>query len=177
MSHVSHMNESCLWYEWVMSLIWMSHVSHMKKACHTYEWGKDHQIDAPHKHAQPTHTHKHTHTHTHTHTSSPVRRSTIFSSLRAMSPILPRTSHVTHTDSVTNESCHERIMLRMWPCFPLSAPILPRTSHAPCTNSVAIGSCHKYDYSLLYLRQFCQGLISTHTHIHTHTHTHTHVRK
>ena len=55
MSHVSHMNESCLtyewvmshiWiqafhrrltYEWVMSHIWMSHVSHMNKSCRTLE--------------------------------------------------------------------------------------------------------------------------------------------
>jgi len=37
MSHVSHMNESCLTHEWVMSHIWMSHVSHMNESCLTYE--------------------------------------------------------------------------------------------------------------------------------------------
>ena len=37
MSHVSHMNESCHTYEWVMSHIWMSHVTHMNESCHTYE--------------------------------------------------------------------------------------------------------------------------------------------
>ena len=54
MSHVTHMNESCHTYEWVMSrrhaihlrhLVlrldtrWrMSHVTHMNESCHTYEW-------------------------------------------------------------------------------------------------------------------------------------------
>ena len=38
MSHVTHMNESCHTYEWVMSHIWMSHVTHMNEVCHTYEW-------------------------------------------------------------------------------------------------------------------------------------------
>jgi len=38
MSHVTHMNESCHTYEWVMSHIWMSHVTHMNESCHTYEW-------------------------------------------------------------------------------------------------------------------------------------------
>ena len=36
-SHVSHMNESCLRYERVLSHIWMSHVSHMNESCPTYE--------------------------------------------------------------------------------------------------------------------------------------------
>jgi len=35
MSHVTHMNESCHTYEWVMSHIWMSHVTHMNESCHT----------------------------------------------------------------------------------------------------------------------------------------------
>jgi len=38
MSHSTHMNESCHTYEWVMSHIWMSHVTHMNESCHTYEW-------------------------------------------------------------------------------------------------------------------------------------------
>jgi len=38
MSHVTHMNESCHTYEWVMSHIWMSHVTHMNESCHIYEW-------------------------------------------------------------------------------------------------------------------------------------------
>ena len=42
MSHVTHMNESCHTYEWVMSHIWMSHVTHMKESCHTYEWAMSH---------------------------------------------------------------------------------------------------------------------------------------
>jgi len=37
MSHVTHMNESCLTYEWDMSHIWMSHVSHTNESCLTYE--------------------------------------------------------------------------------------------------------------------------------------------
>ena len=36
--HVTHMNESCHTYEWVMSHIWMRHVIHMNESCHTYEW-------------------------------------------------------------------------------------------------------------------------------------------
>jgi len=44
MSHVSHMNESCLSYEWVMSLIWMSHVSHMNESCLSYEWVMSHVL-------------------------------------------------------------------------------------------------------------------------------------
>jgi len=35
---VTHMNESCHTYEWVMSHIWMSHVTHMNESCHTHEW-------------------------------------------------------------------------------------------------------------------------------------------
>jgi hypothetical protein len=42
MSHVTHMNGSCLTYEWVMSHIWTSHVSHMNASCHTYEWVMSH---------------------------------------------------------------------------------------------------------------------------------------
>ena len=39
MSHVTHMNESCHTYEWVMSHIWMSHTTHMNASTsHTYEW-------------------------------------------------------------------------------------------------------------------------------------------
>ena len=38
MSHVTHINESCHTYEWVMSHIWMSQVTHMNESCHTYEW-------------------------------------------------------------------------------------------------------------------------------------------
>ena len=37
MSHVIHMNESWYTYEWVMSHIWMSHGTHMNESCHTYE--------------------------------------------------------------------------------------------------------------------------------------------
>ena len=42
MGHVTHMNESCHTYEWVMAHIWMSHVSHMNESCHTYEWVMSH---------------------------------------------------------------------------------------------------------------------------------------
>jgi len=40
MSHVSHINESCLTYQWVMSHIWISHVSHINESCLTYQWVK-----------------------------------------------------------------------------------------------------------------------------------------
>ena len=39
MSHVTHMNESCHTYEWVVPHIWMEHVSHMNESCQTYERG------------------------------------------------------------------------------------------------------------------------------------------
>jgi len=67
MSHVAHMNESCLMWEWVISRLeihqpqdkmarktksrdalscvehrWMGHVTHMKESCHTYEWVMSH---------------------------------------------------------------------------------------------------------------------------------------
>jgi len=42
MNHVTHMNESCLTYEWVMSHIWMSHVTHMNESRLTYEWVTSH---------------------------------------------------------------------------------------------------------------------------------------
>jgi len=42
LSHVTHMNESCLTYEWVMSQICMSHVTYMNASCHTYEWVLSH---------------------------------------------------------------------------------------------------------------------------------------
>jgi len=38
MSHVTHINESCHTYQWVMSHISMSHVTHINESCHTYEW-------------------------------------------------------------------------------------------------------------------------------------------
>ena len=41
-SHVTHRNESCHTYGWVMSHIWMSHVTHMNESCHTYEWVRSH---------------------------------------------------------------------------------------------------------------------------------------
>ena len=37
-SHVTHRNESCHTYEWVMSHMEMSHVTHMNELCHTYEY-------------------------------------------------------------------------------------------------------------------------------------------
>jgi len=54
--HVTHMNESCHTYEWVISYEWvtshiwmshathkrMSHVTHMNESCHTYEWVMSH---------------------------------------------------------------------------------------------------------------------------------------
>jgi len=38
MSHVSFVNESCLFCEWVMSLLWMSHVSFVNESCLFCEW-------------------------------------------------------------------------------------------------------------------------------------------
>jgi len=85
-SHVSHMSEACLTYEWVMSHIWVSHVSHMSESCPTYERVMGHvyipAICASHgtRKRNPAHPKwwwkmcvwervlSHTHTHTHTHT-------------------------------------------------------------------------------------------------------------
>jgi len=43
--HVTHMNESCRTYKWVISHIWISHVTHMKVSCHTYEWESCHTYE------------------------------------------------------------------------------------------------------------------------------------
>ena len=37
MSHVTHINESCHTYEWVMSHIWRIRDTHMKESCYMYE--------------------------------------------------------------------------------------------------------------------------------------------
>jgi len=39
---VTHVNDSCHTYEWVMSHMWMSHVTHVNESCHTYEWVMSH---------------------------------------------------------------------------------------------------------------------------------------
>ena len=36
--HITHINESRVTYEWVISHIWRSHVTYMNQSCHTYEW-------------------------------------------------------------------------------------------------------------------------------------------
>jgi len=36
--HVTHINESCRTYAWVVSHMWMSHVEHMNEARYTHEW-------------------------------------------------------------------------------------------------------------------------------------------
>ena len=83
MSHVTHTNESCHTYEWVMSHIWMSHVTHIDESYHAYklyyicthidESYRTHirtcthictHIDESHR----THIHKYTHICTHIHT-------------------------------------------------------------------------------------------------------------
>jgi len=42
MRHVTHMNESCCTYAWVMSHVWMSHFAYMNESCRTYEWVMSH---------------------------------------------------------------------------------------------------------------------------------------
>ena len=93
MSHVTHMNESCHKYEWVMSHIynrvvytWMkhnlrhrttwkgrvmahtklSHAPHVNESCRTNEWCA-YTNDRHWCHHRQVHTHAHTHTRTHTH--------------------------------------------------------------------------------------------------------------
>jgi len=36
-SHVKHIDKSCLTYEWVMAHVWMSHATHVNESCHTHE--------------------------------------------------------------------------------------------------------------------------------------------
>jgi len=42
MSPVTHMNESCHTYEWVLSHTGMSPVTHTNESCHTHEWFMPH---------------------------------------------------------------------------------------------------------------------------------------
>jgi len=59
MSHVTHMNESCHTYEWVMAHIRMSHVTDMNQSCHTYEWVMSNTCMRHVKHINAScHTHK-----------------------------------------------------------------------------------------------------------------------
>jgi len=53
--HVTHMNEFCHTYEWVLSLIWMSHVTHMHESCHSYEWA----MSRMRTNTSRTHEHRH----------------------------------------------------------------------------------------------------------------------
>jgi len=47
MIHVTHMDESCHTYGWVMSHISMSPVTHMNESCHTHEWVVSHITMSP----------------------------------------------------------------------------------------------------------------------------------
>jgi len=62
MSHVTHMNESCHTYEWVMSHVWTSHVTHMNESCHTFE--SCHTYESCHPY-ESCHAYESCHTHTH----------------------------------------------------------------------------------------------------------------
>jgi len=42
MGHVTHVNQACRTYEWVMSHIWMCHGTHLSDSCHTCEWIMSH---------------------------------------------------------------------------------------------------------------------------------------
>jgi len=131
MSHVTHMNESCHTYEWVMSHVWMGHVTHMTESCHTYEWVMSH-IWMSHvtrmnescrayewvmSHIWMSHvTHMTESCQTYEWVMSHKRRShvthmkTHTNSMRYAKVM--RVSHVTHT----NESCHthDRVMSNIW---------------------------------------------------------------
>ena len=97
MSHVTHMNESCHTREWVMSHIRMSHVTHMNESCNTLEWVMSHVWMS-----NITHMSKSYHTHApavgaiprHRTTSVPHTYDWVISSIW--------TSHITHI----NTSCH-----------------------------------------------------------------------
>jgi len=41
-SHVTHLNESCHTFEWVMPHTWMSHVTHLNESYHAHKWIASH---------------------------------------------------------------------------------------------------------------------------------------
>jgi len=44
MSHITHMNESCRTYQWVISQLYMSHTTHITVPCHTWVMWHDSQL-------------------------------------------------------------------------------------------------------------------------------------
>ena len=128
LSHVTHMNESCHTYEWVMSHIWMSPVTHTNESCHTYEWVMSH-IWMSHV----THTNESCHTHegvtphlTESKQTAPPHPTNTYKWV-IMTPHT-RTSHVTRK----NESRHtRRIPNKRHLPHPRTAPILRHKSRSP----------------------------------------------
>ena len=125
-NHVTHINESCHAYEWVMSHIWMSHVTHMDDSRHSYEHVNDSCVAwiihmcSVHSYENTCSTGNRIGNYHATHVDGSRR-----SYERIMSHI--RTSHGTHTNESyhtyalhtwmvhvahTNESCHtyERVL-------------------------------------------------------------------
>ena len=42
MSRITHLNEACHAYGWVMSRMWKNFVTYVREACHAYEWAISH---------------------------------------------------------------------------------------------------------------------------------------
>jgi len=116
MIHVTHMNESCLTYEWVTAHTWikvilqikMNHVSHMIESCHTWMSHVTHEWVMPHMRpgVDPCGRAE----------EAEVYRASTHLEFAPVSHINQSyhiwTSHATHM----NESCHtyERVMPHIW---------------------------------------------------------------
>jgi len=139
MSHVSHINDSCLTCKGVMSPTWLSHVFHVSK-CTVFVS----QRANTHSHIH-THTHAHTHTrqtHTHTLTHTPYEW--------VMSHIWM--SHVSHM----NESCLTQYLYlngnRLRGTIPAELGKLSKLQHLGLwTNSLEV-YLHMWDMTHSYAR-------------------------
>jgi len=125
MSHVSHINESCLIYEWVMSYVWRSHVSCMNESCLTYEYVMSNrdttqcemQCTSTLTHIHTLHTNSytykhslfHTRTHTHTHAHACIRtHSHAHTHAHARAHTHTHTHTHTHAHTHTHTQGHDR---------------------------------------------------------------------
>jgi len=82
MTHVTHTDESCHTYEWVMSQVWIGHVTHTNESCLTYEWVMSH-----------------------VRMSHVTRTNEMLPSAWSVGPYLRVESDMTH-DANTDKSCH-----------------------------------------------------------------------
>jgi len=134
MSHVTHMNESCHTYEWVISHTWMSHVTHMNKSCHTYKWVMSH-IWISHV------THMNQSRHTYEWVISHIRMSNV---AHLMSHVTHAMSHVIHDEQIAcpfyRARWGARACIRISPatesCHTYDTRITRMPSHVTCLTGV-----------------------------------------